>query len=73
LSQSAAESFPDRLVDGDARVVDEDVQPAVLLDHLLDDALAVLQRTDVALMQRQVPPSASTAWRSSSARAWFEE
>ena len=41
------------LVDRDARVVDEDVEPAVLLDHLLDDALAVLRVADVALMQRQ--------------------
>ena len=43
----------DRLVDRDARVVDEDVEPAVLLDHLLDYALAVLRVADVALVQRK--------------------
>ena len=43
----------DGFVDRDARVVDEDVQPAVLLDHLLDYALAVLRVADVALVQRK--------------------
>ena len=45
--------FPDGPVDGDARVVDEDVQAAVLLDDFVNDALAVLGVADVALMQRQ--------------------
>ena len=37
-------------VDGDAGVVDEDVDPAVLLEHLGDHALAVGDGADVALV-----------------------
>src|SRR4029453_18021418 len=40
----------DRAVDGDAGVVDQDVQAAVLLEHLLDDPLTVGRDPDVALM-----------------------
>src|SRR6185295_3645767 len=42
-------------VDGDARVVDEDVQAAVLVDHLLNDTLAIVPFAHVALVQRQRP------------------
>ena len=35
------------------RVVDEDVETAVLLDHLADDALAILVPADVALVDRR--------------------
>jgi hypothetical protein len=45
--------LPDGFVDGDARVVDQDVQAAVLVDHIVNDALAVLPVAHVALMQRQ--------------------
>jgi hypothetical protein len=45
--------FPDGPVDGDAGVVDEDVEAAVLVDDFLDDALAVLGVADVALVQGQ--------------------
>ena len=45
--------LPDGTVDGDAGVVDEDVQAAVLVDDLLDDALAVVGVADVALVQGQ--------------------
>jgi hypothetical protein len=38
----------DRPVHGDAGVVDEDVEPAVLLDHLADDAKAVVRIAHVA-------------------------
>jgi hypothetical protein len=37
-----------RPVHGDAGVVDEDVEPSVLLDHLADDASAVVRIADVA-------------------------
>jgi hypothetical protein len=40
----------DGAVDGDAGVVDQDVQPAVLLEHLLDDPFAVGGDADVALV-----------------------
>ena len=45
--------FPDGPVDGDAGVVDEDVQAAVLVDDFFDDALAVVGVADVALVQGQ--------------------
>ena len=45
--------LPDGAVDGDAGVVDEDVEAAVLVDDFLDDALAVVGVADVALVQRQ--------------------
>jgi len=38
-------------VDGDPGVVDQDVQAAVLLDDLADDAAAVLGAADVAVVQ----------------------
>jgi hypothetical protein len=38
------------LVDRDPRVVDQDVEPAVLFDHLGDRAPAVIRRADVALV-----------------------
>src|SRR5581483_10136608 len=44
----------DGLVDRDARVVDEHVEPAMLLDHLLDSPPAVLGRADVAAMDAGV-------------------
>ncbi len=44
-----------RPVGGDAGVVDQDVEPAVLLDHLGDAATAVLGRADVAPVHRQAP------------------
>jgi hypothetical protein len=54
----------DRLVRGDPRVVDEDVQPAVVLDDLADRAPAVLRRADVALVDRAGAPSrASSDWK----------
>jgi hypothetical protein len=39
-----------RPVHGDAGVVDEDVEPSVLVDHLADDASAVGRIGDVALV-----------------------
>jgi hypothetical protein len=65
--------FPDGPVDGDAGVVDEDVEAAVLLDDLLDDALAVVGVADVALMQVRVPPSASIGLAQLVGACWLEE
>jgi hypothetical protein len=47
--------LPDRPVDGDAGIVDQDVQATVLVDHLVHDTLAVVKVAHVALMQRQLP------------------
>src|ERR1039457_4345769 len=38
-------------VDRDARVIDEDVEPAMLVDDLLQHPAAVIGRTDIALVQ----------------------
>ena len=66
--------LPDGPVDGDAGVVDEDVQAAVLLDDFLNDALAVLGVADVALMQGQRAAVGRRWSRAVRRRArWFEE
>jgi hypothetical protein len=44
----------DRAVGRDARVVDENVEPPVLLDDLGDRAPAVIARGDVTLVQRHL-------------------
>ncbi len=50
LYQSSSVIFSHALVAGDAGVVDEHVEPAVALDHLVDGPAAVVGRADVALM-----------------------
>jgi hypothetical protein len=47
----------DRTVQREAGVVDEDVEPAVLLDHLTDDALAVVRVADIPLVDRRARPT----------------
>ena len=57
-----------RLVDGDTGVVDQDVELAVLVEHLPDDALAVLVRADVALVHAWRRGASSTNF---SAASWL--
>ena len=56
LYQSSSRHLQHGLVDRDAGVVDEDVEPAVLLDHLAHGSAAVIGRADVALVNAGVQP-----------------
>src|SRR5262249_48657611 len=47
--------LPDGLVDVDAGVVDQEVDPTLLVQHLFDDAAAGFGRRDIALMDRHRP------------------
>jgi hypothetical protein len=58
LCQSSHGHLQHRPVLGDAGVVHEDVQGAVLIDDLADDALAILGLADVALVHARVRAAA---------------
>ena len=68
LYQSSSVIFSTVLSLGDAGVVDEDVQAAVLLDHLVDVRRQSSGVADVALVDRALESASDrSAWNSSAA------